>query len=204
MFQNAYLKLDGDDTAELLARVNPLLDTAPFRVDTATVLSVPVSFYPGYYYADITHHGTLPALSVKVVYNQARAVVMTSRNEPIYALNTSVPLSLTDSNVADYVRFFFMHVRGQQGRFLIIDMVDDINWKEDPAASARKALAKMIVPLSVTGKTPEGSWKLSASMIFKDSLFQTQITVTPSGDVSLSDEELLVESLPVLEDTLGS
>ena len=40
-------------------------------------------------------------------------------------------------------------------------------------------------------------------MVFKDSLFKSEVEVKPSGLVSLSNEELLVEDLPVLDDTFG-
>jgi hypothetical protein len=40
-------------------------------------------------------------------------------------------------------------------------------------------------------------------MIFKDSLFRSTVQVAPDGMVSLTDEELVVEDMPVVDDLLG-
>ena len=40
-------------------------------------------------------------------------------------------------------------------------------------------------------------------MMFKDSLFKSDVTVQDNGVVSLQNEELLIEDMPVLDDTFG-
>ena len=102
-----------------------------------------------------------------------------------------------------YVRFFFTYIKGQHGRFLLVDNPDEINWKDEPPPSGRKALAKLIEPLQITGRAADGTFDLQGSMIFKDSLFFAKISVNPGGQVTLSDEELLVEDIPVRDDVLG-
>jgi hypothetical protein len=203
MFKQAYVKLDVELADDVIARVNPLYDGAPFDPETATVLSISLPFYPGYWYAEITHHGTLPPRVARVVYNDDRAVILTWGNDPIYALNRDVPIALDAKNVTEYVQFFFAHVRGTHGRFILVDTVDDIDWKEDPPPSARKSIAKMITPLSLTRQDELGTYILSASMMFKDALFQAHINVRADGTVTLTHEELLVGDMPVLDDTLG-
>lgn len=203
MFRGAFKKLEKDEAGELLSLINPHLDTAPFAADRASVMVFPLPFYPGYTFAEMTNHGALPPITAHVVYKGADVTVLNWTNVPIYALNKKVPVQLTDNNVADYARFFFAHVRGQQGRFLIIDTVDDIDWKEDPPASARKAIGKMLEELHITGRDTGGTWHLLGRMIFRDSLFQAHIHVTPDGQVSMSNEELLVDDMPIMDDTLG-
>jgi hypothetical protein len=203
MFRGAYTKIEETAAADLIARVNPHLHAAPFDPATATVLTHPVTFYPGYTYADITHHGTLPPLNARVIFSDSDTILLDTTNAPIFTLNKKAPIRLTDQNVADYVRFFFSHVRGAHGRFLMIDTVDDIDWKEEPPPSARKAIGKMLTGLQVTGRSPEGDFILSANMIFKNALFGAKVHVSATGDVTMSDEELLVEDMPVLEDTIG-
>lgn len=203
MFHGAYTKLEDAAAADLIRRVNPHLSTAPFDPATATVLTHPMSFYPDYHYADITHHGTMPPLNARVVFNKDHLIVLDWGNGPIYALNKQVPIQLSDRNVADYVRFFFAHVRGAHGRFMMIDTVDDIDWKDEPPPSARKAIGKMLTGLSLTGREPDGGWILAGNMIFKNALFGAKIHVHPDGEVSMSDEDLLVEDMPILEDTIG-
>ena len=61
----------------------------------------------------------------------------------------------------------------------------------------------MLEPLHIAERTSEGGYKLIARMMFKDSLFKTVVNVKPDGMVNLSDEELLIEEMPVLDDTFG-
>ena len=48
-----------------------------------------------------------------------------------------------------------------------------------------------------------GKYILDAQVMFKDSLFKVDINVTLEGDIVLSDEELMIEDMPVLDDTFG-
>jgi hypothetical protein len=124
-------------------------------------------------------------------------------NAAIYKLNKSVPIALNEETMVDYIRFFFTYVRGSHGRFIVIDSVDDIDWKEEPAAAGRKALGKMIEPLRLKAQQADGTNIFILSIIFKDSLFQAEAHLAPDGSLSLRNEELLVEDIPVADDLFG-
>ena len=203
MFRDAYKKIEGDEATQLLARINPALAISPFDAGKSSVLTHPLSFYPGYTFLEIADHTQSPPKVAYAIYKDNDIVPITWNNEPIYTLNTRVPVQLSRDNIAEYVKFFFTYVRGKHGRFLIAENVDDIEWREDPPPAARKAIAKMLLPLTIKERGQDGSYKLSGCMMFRDSLFQADITVSASGAVELSNEELLVEDMPVMDDTLG-
>jgi len=48
-----------------------------------------------------------------------------------------------------------------------------------------------------------GNFYLDITMMFRDSLFKADVEVQPNGLVSLSNEKLLVEDMPVRDDTFG-
>lgn len=203
MFRDAFKKIEGDEAAQLLAQVAPKLAVSAFDATKASVMTHPLSFYPGWNFLEIADHTQSPAKVACAIYKDNDVVPMTWNNEPIYALNARVPVQLSRDNIAEYVKFFFTYVRGKHGRFLIAENVDDIDWREDPPPAARKAIAKMLLPLTIKERGEDGSYKLAACMMFRDSLFQADITVGPAGAVELSNEELLVEDMPVMDDTLG-
>ena len=203
MYQESFTKLELEEIATILDILNPQFEGVDFDPLETTILAHDVSYYPGYRFFDIADHTVNPPLQRFAFWKAPDDyVVLTFSNEPIYALNKSLPIVLNEDNVAEYVRFFFTHVRGRHGRFIIAENVDDINWREDPPPSARKAIGQMIEPVTLQ-KSHEGSHDLVACMIFKDSLFRSKVKVDPQGFVSLSDEELLVEDMPVLDDTFG-
>ena len=214
MFRDAFQKLDRLEIESLMESVNPLLDGAAFNPRTVTVLAAQLPFYTGWRLLDIAEHETLPARRVHALYNPDvpdPLRVMNWTNGPIYQLNQQVPIDLNDQNVMDYVRFFFAFVRGRHGRFIIAENVDDIAWKEDPPQAARKAIGNLLEPIRIVEHRPAsksggpvaGQWDLSVRMIFKDSLFRAIAHVAGDGQVVLSDEELLVEDMPVIDDVLG-
>lgn len=205
MFQDAYIKLDQLETADILERISPHLHGGKIPPENCVVMTRELPFYPGYRFFDISSHTVLPALRRFVLEKDGDVVVLDFTNVPIYDLNKRCPLVLTGENILDYVRFFFTFVRGRHGRFLITESVDDIQWREEPPPAARKSVAKMIEPLHLKEeeKASEHPFHLVACMMFRDSLFRAEVTVDSAGNVQLSREHLLIEDMPVLDDTFG-
>ena len=203
MFREAFVKLELEDVATILDQVNPLLEGTPFDPVETTVLAQDLSFYPGYQLVEISDQSISPPLVRHVLYKPDDVVVLDWSNKPIYDLNGRAPIKLDEMNVCDYAYFFFTYVRGQHGRFIIVQNVDDIDWKEEPPPAARKAIGKMLEPLNIKEKAKNGVYHLEARVVFKDSLFKTDIYVEPNGQITLADEELLIEDMPILDDTFG-
>ena len=203
MYQEAFTKLELSEIATILDQVNPKLDGTVFDAVETTILAQDISFYPGYRLLDIADHTSTNPIRRFVVYKADDFIVLNFTNEPIYALNEKLPIKLTEDNIRDYVWFFFTYVRGRHGRFIITENIDDIQWKEEPPPSARKAISAMLSATNVQEITSEGQFTINATMVFKDSLFRSTIKIDANGAVSLSNEELLIEDLPVMDDTFG-
>lgn len=203
MFKDAFIKLDPVQAARMTDLVNPKLDIK-FDPAASTVMVHNLPFYDGYFLVEFARHDQHPPITRTAICNEKGDVVILNwTNEPIYKLNKTIPILLNEENRADYVRFFFTYVRGAHGRFLIVDSVDDIDWREEPAPSGRKALAKMIEPMRVKKREKDGTIVFSVSLIFKDSLFAAEAYLKPDGMLSIHDEELLVEDIPVADDLFG-
>jgi len=206
MFSDAYITIKDGEAAALIEKLNPLLDGASFDPMKAHILSHSLSFYNGYALCEVSDFGTVPVRSISFIYKESgdfeEIHILDGTNNPIYHLNKAVPLFLNETNVISYARFFFYYVRGRFGRFNIVENVDEINWREEPSPSGRKALSKMIQVLELEKNALEKtSFHMKCSIIFKDSLFESDITVEENGNVSLSNQEMLVEDIPVLDDS---
>ncbi len=197
-----FVKLDLLECETVLEDINPALKGSHFHPATVTILAQEPKFYPGYRFLDLADYETVPNIRKFILYKPGDVVVLNWTNEPIYALNEKAPILLNESTIADYVRFFFTYVRGKHGRFIITENVEDILWRDEPPPAARKAIGKMLEPLHIVERKG-GDFKLAARMMFKDSLFKTTVNVQASGLVNLSDEELLIEEMPIVDDTFG-
>ncbi len=194
-------KLDGERAARILAEINPHLEPVPFHADSTTIRTQSLPFYRGYHLCELTDMSAVPAARKYAIYKAGDVNVITWTNQTIYETNEKSPIVLDRQTVAAYVRFFFSYVRGRHGRFVIVESIDDIKWQVEPPLQGRKVMQDMLEPLTLVEETADGAFVLEAFMVFKDSLFKTRIHVKKDGIVSMSDEELKIEGMPVLQDT---
>lgn len=205
MFADKFSKVENSDAVSFLEKLNPMLDGSSFSHLDVTILKHSLDFYSNCDFIEINDKNVYPPRILHLIHNTAgdNYHILDGTNEVLYQLNQTVPIQLNEDNIVTYVRFFFCYVRGKHGVFQIIDGVDDVHWKEEPAPNARKALGQMIEPLNLVAVTDSGEFALRASIIFKDSLFESSILVKKNGEVSLTNQEILVEDIPVLDDTFG-
>ena len=203
MHQQAFVKLENDQVTELLQEINTSTDGADFNAEQLTVMMQDIPFYKDYSLLDVTNHGLMPNRRMFYIYSKGDIHPINWTHEQIYELNKKIPVELTRQNITDYVRFFLIFAKGKHGRFLLLESIDEINWKEEPPPAARKTIAKVIKPLEITSETSTGSYVLRATILLKDSIFFCNIEVTKEGIVKINHEELVVEGLPIIDDTFG-
>lgn len=200
MFRDAFVKLDRMETEAVLEEINPAFTAGDFDPSGATILSLDLAFYPGYRLFEIADHGNVPPLKKNVIYRPGHVTVLDWTNGPVYALNEKAPIALNEKNVTDYIKFFLGYIRGRHGRFIIVESVDDISWREEPPPSARKAVGSALYPVTIRKGSGKGPFELDICVLFKEALFRTRAQIAADGLVSLTDEELLIEDMPVLSD----
>jgi hypothetical protein len=193
-------KLDVESAARALSEINPHLEPVPFRMDTTTIRTLKLPFYREYMLYELTDLSAVPGARKYALYKPGDVHVINWTNQPIYEVNEKAPVMLKESTAVDYVKFFFNYVRGRHGRFTVIETIDDIRWQIDPPAQGRKVMQEMLEPVTLTGQEADGTFNLEAFMLFKDSLFKTQVHVKKDGLVSMSSEELKIEGMPILQD----
>jgi hypothetical protein len=203
MYQEAFEKLELDESATILDQIQPMLEGLQFDPVETTIMAAEIPFYPGCRLLDISDNTSMPPRRRYVIFGSKTSAVLNFHNESIYKFNDELPIKLNESNVGTYVRFFFTYVRGKHGRFITTESIDDIPWKEDPPPAARQAIGRMIKPVTLKEVDAKGHYQLEARMVFKTSLFKTNVDVRPDGLITLSNEELLVEDMPVVDDTFG-
>lgn len=205
MFDEAYEKLDLDETATIIEMVNKQVEGSLFDPLETTILAIDVPFYKDYRFLDIADHATKPPLQRYVLQKKGTQdfTLLDWTYKTIYDLNEKAPIELTDKNIIDYVRFFYQFVKGRHGRFIICESVENIHWKDEPPEEIRKALNQVLVPFKIIEKREDGVYKMHGCMMLKDALFKVDIYVEPNGRITMADHEILIEDIPVLDLTFG-
>lgn len=206
MFDEAYTKLELDEIAVIIDELNQHIDGSIFDALETTILAIEVPFYKGYRFLNVADHATNPPLERFVFQkdNSFEFTIMDWNFKTIYELNTAASISLDENNIFDYVRFYFDYVKGRHGRFVVCETVDHIKWKDEPPLSVRKAMAETLKPLQLTEKRKDGTFVVKAFMMLKDALFIVDVFVDPMGKVTMSDHEILIENIPVLDAAVGA
>lgn len=194
-------KLDSENAKRVLEEINPKLTPVPFRVESTTVRFQKLPFYREHMLYELTDLSTVPGARKYAVCKPGDVNIINWTNQPIYETNEKAPIVLDEESIIAYVKFFFGYVRGRHGRFWVIETIDDVRWQVEPPAQGRKIMQEMLEPVTLISQDPDGTYNLDAFMVFKDSLFRTQIHVKKDGLVSMSDEELKIEGIPVLQDS---
>jgi hypothetical protein len=194
-------KLGAEKVIRILSEINPRLAPVAFNAESTTIRTQKLPFYKDYMLMELTDLSTVPGARKYVIYKPGDVNVINWTNQTIYETNEKAPIQLNENTIISYVKFFFGYVRGRHGRFLIIETIDDVRWQIEPPAQGRKVMQEMLSPVELEGKGADGTFNLGAFMVFKDSLFKTKIHVKPDGLVSMSEEDLKIEGMPILQDT---
>ena len=196
---SVFEEIEGLDKEHVLEKINPLIDLAPFSTNKTQALRQNLSFYPGYFYIELTDIHQKPARKIGFIQKDSNVTLLDWSNAPLYKLNQEAPIILHRDTILSYIRFFFTVVRGQEGSFVIVDSAEHVPWQDNPSPSARRAIGKMIKPLSLLQIDVKGDFICEASLVFKQSLFESKIIVSKDGEIKMSDQDLVIEDIPVVE-----
>lgn len=200
MSHKVFKKLNVKESASVIKALNDNLQISDFNPKSAIVMGQSLTFYPEYSLIELSDKTIMPEKQIFALYKSPEHFkILDYTNKPIYELNEECPISLDTGTVIDYVRFFFNFVRGGQGRFNIAESLEDINWQDEPPLNARKAIAKLLIPLNVVGHKNK-TFTLKATYLFLDSLIQSEIIVDYKGLISIDNEEILIEDMPVIHE----
>lgn len=203
MYNRPWEEIDPEKMPRLVAEINRSLKERQFDPNTTIGRRQELPWYAEYAFIELEDTGTSgPTFKRRIIYRPDDFYILNWTNGPIYTANDKAPIIINTDIVAEYVKFFFNFVKGRHGRFVIIDTVDEIAWEGSVPAKGKEAVAKIIKPVSVTSTEDNGKITLLSYMVFKDSLFRANVHVERDGMVSLSDEALVIEGMPIVEDVV--
>lgn len=202
MYHPEWQDVEFTEATAFIESINRELKDHPFDPVTTLVRRHDLPFYADFNLFEFEDNGSEPPYTRRALVNGERAFVLNWTNGPIYAANEMAPINVTEENAPAYARFFFNFVKGRHGRFVLVDSADDIAWNGAVPEKGKEAIGKIIEPIHVVS-VEDGKITMLSYMVFKDSLFRANVHVERDGMVSLSDEALVVEGMPIIEDVVN-
>lgn len=210
----AFETLSPEDTRAFLGEIAQDLLPISVPADKTLVQVAALPFYDEYKLYALTDM-TLPPPNVRyLIYKTGDLNIMNWTNEPLYGVNEKAPIKLDRKTLVPYAKFFFHYVRGQLGRFIIVEKPEDVRWLDDANEKEKADVAAHLMPVTYKGIGRDNLFTLTATVIFKNALFRTDIKVAPYemdvfdpeigapehftiGQMKLTNEDLLLEELNV-------
>ncbi len=211
------LKFRTLDPAEATKLVEAIAaDIAPVKLpaDKVTVQVADLPFYDEFKLYAISDTTLPPPNTRYMLYKPGDISLMNWTNEPIYSINERAPIKLDRKTIVPYAKFFFHYVRGQLGRFIIVEKPDEVVWLANANTKEKADVAERLIPVTYKGLGRDNLYTLTATVIFKNALFRTDIKIAPMemdvfdaelnapehftlGQMKLTNEDLLLEELNV-------
>ncbi len=162
-----------------------------------SVKRIDLPFYPQYDLIRLDDRNVEQPVAIYLLHHEADAQMgadvrlLNMLNYPIYNLNEKDSLQLNINNIGDYIRFFFSFVKGRYGHFFLIQTEEDINALER-STSFKDEIRDRYKPPS-TKEYLDRKYKTHTQVVFKDALFEAEITVNKTGVTEIIHEELLFQ-----------
>ena len=158
---------------------------------TAQHRLIRLSFYPKHEIVEVFDptHGPKRQLLLR---HQNELRTFTATASSIGDLNRSVPIQLTDDNVAEYVRFFFHFARPRDQRVRIVENVDQLEYWTGTSSERDSPVGGALQPLRVTADA-NGGWRVEATTVLGTSLAELRASVASNGEI-LEVEQTAVSS----------
>jgi len=210
----SFKSLEAAASQKILADIADKIAPIQLPSDKTIVQVADVPFYEEFKFYALSDT-TLPLPNTRyMLYKPGDVSLMNWTNEPIYSVNERAPIKLDRKTIVSYTKFFFHYVRGQLGRFIIVEKPEEVTWLANATDKEKADVNQRLQPISYKGIGRDNLFTLTATVVFKNALFKTDIKVAPYeldafdpdanapehftiGQMKLTNEELLLEDLNI-------
>ncbi len=163
--------------------------------DITRACGTALRFLPGHWLV-LLPHKTEP-IEVPLVLAEDTYVIADSVNEWLYGMMARGAPRATADLLLDYIHFFFTVIVGEMGAFFITHNVTEVLWNDKTNDAVKAEFASKAKQLTWIREEPDGRNELRGTVIFKDALFETSVIVGQNWAIELTNEEPLMEELPI-------
>src|ERR1700722_16080081 len=175
MIDFKFKPLDAAAAKKLVEDIASEITPVKLPADKTTVQVADLVFYDDFKFYALSDT-TLPAPNTGyILYKPGDISLMNWTNEPIYSVNERAPIKLDRKTVIPYAKFFFHYVRGQLGRFIIVEKPEEVVWLPNANEKEKADVASRLMPVTYKGIGRDNLYTLTATVVFKNALFKTDI-----------------------------
>ncbi len=197
--QYKWQAVSGAQMDPFLKMVNPIQGKYNASPSSATVMWAQLPFYNTIALVKVDDTAWPPKTGpFWFLAKQGRMFLLDGSSAPIHDANEADPITVSELNALEYLRFFCYFVHGDEGPFLIVEGIDHPALDQSKLDDAtRKVIEGAIRPAAFEGKTEEGNLEASAMVLYGNALFSARFSMSQNGMIEMIDDEPVAADLPV-------
>lgn len=190
----------GNDVDPFLQSINPISGKHTANAQSAKVEWAQLPFYSNIALVRISDSSWSGDIGpFWFLAKQGQMFHLDGTSAPIHDANEAGPISVTEENVINYLRFFCFFVHGDEGPFYIVEDLADSALDQGKMDDATKGVVEgSIVPAALEGKDDNGQFVTSAIVLYGDALFSARFAMTTDGMIEMTDDDPIAGDLPVI------
>jgi len=195
--QLQWKKLDRDSSIKVIDSVKSAADMGMFNVGTCEVTMARVSFYEENAIFKITNFASVPSFSFEYLGDGTFFHYLDGTTEAIHKANDSGKLKLRDSNVLDYIAFYFeriANVNPDMDDVTIIVNPHDMPLLDSLDPMAYAAVMANFKPAEIMQNSDMG-YTVETAIYTESMAMRATIEVTPRGRVRILDQKMIMNEM---------
>ncbi|MCG2839421.1 hypothetical protein L6Q21_00325 [Sandaracinobacter sp. RS1-74] len=190
-------RIEGEDGAQVTQRFADTLGLSFLRrfkrqeFQLEGLFAMPLACYPRHLLCEqeVTLFGKPAAAAF--LFGEDGVTLLDGTSAPIHDLNEELSLSLDSAEAAlDYARFFCNVVHGEEGRFQLVEAIEDL---APYNLGETQSLAASLTPSGI--EADGGQWRVRGTVRYGRNLFSADFNLQHQGLIEMVDDQPLETEL---------
>lgn len=180
-----------------IEKANSLNGRSYFQKDNTVVEETKLPFYQGLKLLKL--EGGIGRLNkiMLFLFNDDDLIKIDGDHESIYDANNVEMPKLNISNAFDYISFFIGSLMTENGKFQVVESMEDVVFTAEPKEEVVEILPSLIKKAQIEEKAE--SFEAVFNMFYANILFETKAVLHKNGKLELVEEKALLENVPTRE-----
>jgi hypothetical protein len=188
-------RLDRDSSIKVIDSVKSAADTGLFNIGSSEVTRAYLPFYKDIFLFKVTNYASVPSFSFQYLGDGTFFHYMDGTAEPIHAANDKGKLDLTETNLMDYLAFYYEHVEeADSDEITIIKDPHDMPLLDSLEPMAYASVMRNHKPAAIITNN-DGGYTVETEIYTESQLLRATIEVTKKGRVKMLDQKMIMNEM---------
>lgn len=183
-------------TKSFIQRLDKEKVSHTFKPNTTKVLGQNLSFADEWMRVECEDFSEMPHQKSIYLVNDKKIIPVSYTPSPLENLFGAVDLTLTDSNIVDYLSLYFLAFVQNGERIQPVFHADDIQWQDDLSPMLRKSLELDFSKYPRIQKN-ENNFTVEFLCVFHQSIMAITCEIQADGVVEMIDRAVITDDLPI-------